>query len=88
MNNCSYELWDKRYTAGHYDGQSSSAQRAVLRSKAPAPTAESVGHERALSEGSLRLRLRPQEEADSTITLFGVTEDVTCPDEATRHILA
>ena len=86
LNNCSYDFWEKRYATGHYDGQSSDAQRSVLRSRAPSRNTENLGDERASSEWCLRLNLQQHGVPDSTVTLFGITEDVTCPDGTTHHV--
>ena len=79
MNNCSYELWKRRYAEGESNpGQSNQYQ--IPKAKIPDASGGKVG-EYSMSEWCLNLkRSAAQGDARTThsLTLFGITEDVIC----------
>ena len=75
LNNCSYELWEKRYVTGHYAQAGDDDQHRVLEHTSPGPP-NTHPPDRHLSEWCLRLQLRTESEHE--VRLFGVTEDVVC----------
>ena len=84
LNNCSYELWEKRYMSGHYAREGDEQQRQVLQRARPgSPSTQPP--ERHLAEWCLRVQLGRGDEHE--VRLFGITEDVYCrsPAAAARH---
>ena len=56
LNNCSYELWEKRYMSGYYAQEGDEQQRQVLHRACPGPPGRQP-HARDLSEWCLCVQL-------------------------------
>jgi hypothetical protein len=78
LNNCSYELWQKRYVGGHYD---SDGNKDGLERRCPKPPGEGLP-EYDVSEWCVNL---PLGGASQSVLLFGVTEDVACNAKGLGH---
>ena len=77
LNNCSYELWEKRYISGHYAQEGDEQQRQVLKLARPGPPAMTP-HERHLSEWCLRVQLLKG--SDHEARVFGVGRRLPLPN--------
>ena len=86
LNNCSCELWCKRYLQGRYAREGDDAQRSVLEAARPRPPTEGRS-EYGSDEWCLRVPLYDWSDAGLAMELFGCTEDNMCVDEAraARH---
>ena len=85
LNNCSFELWRKRYMHGKFEEDTPAHERADIFATR-APTGTTPGTAYSHSEWCVRLPLAAGE-VGSDVALFGVTEDVRCnaPDQGARH---